>query len=332
MGSRVRGALLAAALAGALALWLRPTAGAPAASPQRIIALLNAERARNGIPAGIVANTTWTADCNRHNHYEQLNDFLGHTEIAGASGYSADGKLAAMNSTVDVGAPWGPGDPYDNAPFHLFQLLAPPLAVLGAKDSYGHDCVTTLLGDTRPSPAEPLAYSYPGNGRTDVEPSERADELPTTPAQELGLGSAATGPNLFVYFDGPWAPDASAHVTSATISGPNGAAVAVRFLDNTTAGALPGSYPTGAIIVPVSPLLGDSVYNVAVSASVSGIAPLSTPPPPTCTTSTNNGTSTTTCTSGTEDCVLPQNARKICGLPETWTLRKDFSFTTAARG
>jgi hypothetical protein len=306
-----RAALLCAALLAALALWLTSASGAPsAASPQQILALLNAQRASNGIPAGIVEDPAWTADCRRHNRYEQINDVLTHTENAGAPGYTSTGELAGANSVIDVAAPWDASDPYDDAPFHLFQLLAPALAVAGAADSNGRDCVTTLLGDTRPDPAQVTAYSYPGNGLTGVAPSERADELPTTPAEELGLGSATTGPNLFVYFAGPWAPGAAAHLDTVVITGPGGDRAPALVLDNTTTGTLPGSYPTGAIIVPVAPLRASTLYHVAVAATVSGIEP-------------GGGGAGTQCeTLGTQ--------AQVCGTPTIWPVTEDFAFTTGA--
>jgi hypothetical protein len=307
---RARAGVFVLALAAAVALWLaQSSGGAPTVSPQEIIALLNAQRAQNGIPAGIVENPRWSADCARHNHYEALNDVFGHTEVATAAGYSTGGSLAAMNSVIDSGAAWGPGDPYDDAPFHLFQLLAPSLAVAGAADSAGRDCVTTLLGDTRPEPRQPVAYSYPGNGRSGIAASETADEIPTTPALELGLGTRATGPNLFVYFSGPWAPGAAAHVTSATVAQPGGAAVPSRVLDNTTGGVLPGSYPTGAIIVPVSPLHGATVYEVDVAATINGISPGANP----------GG-----------QCEKLGSGPRICGAARTWQVSDTFTFTTGA--
>jgi hypothetical protein len=304
-----RATVLVAALVGALALWLASASGAPgAATPQQILALLNAQRAHNGIPAGIVEDPSWTADCRQHNRYEQVNDILTHTENAGAPGYTSTGELAGANSVIDVAAPWGSSDPYDDAPFHLFQLLAPALAVAGAADSNGRDCVTTLLGDTRASPTQVIAYSYPGNDLTGVAPSEHADELPTTPAQQLGLGSAATGPNLFVYFTGPWAPGAAAHLSTAVVTGPHGEVAPALVLDNTTPGPLPGSYPTGAIIVPVAPLLKDTLYRVAVTATVTGIEP-------------------TGAVSGAQ-CETLGTQPQVCGTPRIWPVTEDFAFTT----
>jgi len=57
------------------------------------------------------------------------------------------------------------------------------------------------LGTLRPAPAAVTAYSYPGNHRRGVPVSQRADEMPETPAQAVGLGKKTTGPNLLVYFD-----------------------------------------------------------------------------------------------------------------------------------
>lgn len=302
----------AIALAFALAAMLTAAATARAASPARIIALLNAQRTANGIPAGIVENANWSADCEAHDHWEQLNHVFGHSETPGTPGYTAGGLLAAENSVLTEGIYWTHSDPYDTAPFHLFQLLAPRLAVAGAADAYDHDCVTTLLGDTRAAPASSVAYSYPGNGRTGVAPSEFADELPTTPAAELGLGNRVTGPNLFVYFDGPWANGAPAQVTAATLTGTQGV-VAIRYLDNTTAGGLPGIYPTGAILVPVKPLRPGTKYQVAVTATISGLMPENPPP-----------------ASGYE-CETFGSGPEVCGQMQTWTVSESFSFTTAHR-
>src|ERR1035437_1798752 len=51
---------------------------AQAISSQQAIAVFNAERAANGIPAGITENPTWSADCAAHNNYEQINQVMQH--------------------------------------------------------------------------------------------------------------------------------------------------------------------------------------------------------------------------------------------------------------
>ncbi len=63
-------------------------------------------------------------------------------------------------------------DPYNNAPYHLFDLLNPRISSTGAADFAGFGCVEIELGTLRPAPAQPVAYSYPGNHRRGVPPSQ----------------------------------------------------------------------------------------------------------------------------------------------------------------
>ena len=166
---------------------------------------------------------------------------------------------------------WTPpgGNPYDNAPFHLFDLLNPRLSAIGAADSEGFGCVEIELGTLRPAPAAVKAYSYPGNHRRGVPVSQRAEEMPESPAQTVGLGKRTTGPNLFVYFDGPWTNGSRAQLTSATLRSSRGS-VALRWIDNTTSNLLP---PTGAILVPAAPLKPATTYRVSVRGTVTGVVP-----------------------------------------------------------
>ncbi len=317
--------LLAALLLLAAALLAPP---ARAGSTARILALLNRERILNSLPAGILANPTWTAGCEAHDAYERRHGGLSHEEQKGSAGYSAEGDLIAATSVLAQGIYWEHGDPYDNAPFHLFDLLNPRISSVGAADSEGFGCVEIELGTLRPSPAAPLAYSYPGDRRTGVALSQRAEEQPATPAQTLGLGTRATGPNLFVYFDGPWSNGSRLHLEAATLSSAHGS-IPLRFLDNTTSDLLA---PTGAILVPVSPLRADTRYRAEVRGSVSGVVP---------------GTTLEDALAG----CLPSGAGAscgqppatacfedfatqagVCGLERSWAVSDDFTFTTRRRG
>ena len=78
---------------------------ARAASAKTIVALLNAQRKANGIPAGITENSTWSAACQAHNAYEHANNAFGHEETEGKRGYSAAGNLIArVSSYPDIDA------------------------------------------------------------------------------------------------------------------------------------------------------------------------------------------------------------------------------------
>lgn len=317
-------AVLAAALAVGLA-----APGAEGASAKRIIAVLNAQRAANGIPAGIVENPAWSAACQLHNAYEHRNHAFGHAETEGKPGYSSQGNLIAQTSVLAQGIYWSSKDPYDNAPYHLFDLFNPRISSTGAADSESFGCVEIELGTLRAAPAQVTAYSYPGNGRTGVAVAQRANEQPMTPAQTVGLGTRTTGPNMFVYFDGPWTNGSRAQITSAVLSFAHGS-VALRWLDNTTSDLLA---PTGAILVPTAPLRAGTSYHVRVNGSVSGVVPGTTIEEalPAC---QEEPGGSVVCGQPPSTACVEEFATQlaVCGLSRTWPVKEDFSFTTARRG
>ena len=320
-------AVLALCACAALLVTARAPAARAASTPQ-ILKLLNAERAANGIPAGVTENPVWNVACQLHNAYEHRYNELSHSETEGKPGYSSAGNLIAQTSVLAQGIFWGPGNPYDNAPFHLFDLLNPRLSSTGAADSEGFGCVEIELGTLRPAPAAVTAYSYPGDHRRGVALSQRAEEMPETPAQAVGLGKKATGPNLFVYFDGPWTNGSRALVSSATMRSSRGS-VALRWIDNSSSNLLP---PTGAILVPVSKLQPGTTYKVSVRGTVTGVMP-----------GTSIEEALSSCqeeAGGTVGCGQPPSTAcfadfatqlAVCGLSRTWEVADDFSFKTAGR-
>jgi hypothetical protein len=323
----VADARLACLVALACALVLAAvTPAARAATPAQIIALLNKQRDTNELPAAIAENPAWTSACLAHDAYEHANSTLSHTETEGQPGYSAAGNLIAQTSVLAQGIKWGPGDPYDNAPFHLFDLLNPRISSTGAADSAGFGCVEIELGTLRPPAATVTAYSYPGNHKNGVPSSQRAAEQPETPGQALGLGKRATGPNLFVYFDGPWTNGSRTRLTSATISSAHGG-VAVRWLDNTSSNLLA---PTGAILVPVAPLRPATTYRVHVTGAVTGVVPGSSIEEalPACAEEAGGSVS---CGQPVATACVEEFATQLaaCGLSRTWAVSEEFSFTTS---
>lgn len=230
------------------------------------IAALNAQRAANGLPAGIVENASWSADCAAHTDYLKLNGgTLSHEEVAGRPGYTENGAWAGSNSVLSSGPDWFDGglNPFESAPIHLMQLLAPQLAVAGAATSTGPygviGCMTTWPGYTRPNPATPVLLSYPGNGRTDVPAVEVADEMPFVPGDFVGLPDGAeSGPYLYALAWGT----GRGQLVSASLTGPDGP-VAIRTVDNTTStdrGNLGSYLPPGGMLIPVAPLTARATY------------------------------------------------------------------------
>jgi hypothetical protein len=260
-----RAVALALACAGGLAC----AVGAPAsaATPAEAIARLNAQRAANGIPAGIVENAALSQGCAHHNDYIRANGGqLTHQEDPSRPGYTDDGAYAGLHSVLASGGSWNGANPWESAPIHLSQLLAPRLDVTGVDDSGGLTCAQTLASRNRPAPAAPVTYTYPGNGTT-IYASEIAFESPTTPGALVGIPEgASTGPYLYVLFDGPWSEFADAHLTAAALRGPGGPVV-LKVVDNSTPG-LEGYLPPGGMLIPRVPLLADTSYTASVTGTV----------------------------------------------------------------
>jgi hypothetical protein len=234
-----------------------------------IVGFVNAQRAANGIPAGIVEDPTLSSGCLAHDNYGRLNNVLIHDEDPAKPGYTPAGRTAAQTSVLYMGSTWTAGaNPFETAPIHLHQLLAPRLDRMGAAESQGWGCATTLASRNRPAPPADITYTYPGDGAQDWASAQTASEGPYTPGEQVGIPAGTqTGPYLYVMFDGPdLAPWSTAQATGATLTGPAGA-VPVVTVDNTTAG-LTNYLPTGMEVIPSSPLQPNTTYTAAVSANV----------------------------------------------------------------
>jgi hypothetical protein len=262
-------------LAVAAPLLLMLAAPAQATTGAEIVSFLNAQRAANGIPAGIVEDPGLSAGCAKHNHYGALNNELTHGEDPAKPGYTAEGDQAGKTSVLYQGASWtATSNAFETAPIHLHQLLAPRIDVMGAAESEGFGCATSLASLRRPAPPAQVTYTYPGNDTKNVPTSEVAREGPYTPGQQVGIAEGATtGPYLFVLFDGP-AQSAfdPARVQSASLTGPSGA-VPIATVDNTTNG-LTDFLPTGAQIIPRAALAPNTTYTASISALVASRNPV----------------------------------------------------------
>ncbi len=311
------------------ALCALPAAAVRAASTAHIIALLNRERAANGIPAGITETPAWTAACKAHDAYEHANHVFGHAETEGKPGYTAAGNLIAQTSVLAEGIQWGPGDPYDNAPFHLFDLLNPRISSTGTADAEEFGCVEIELGTLRTPPARVVGYSYPGNHRRGVPVSEIAQEQPMTPAQTVGIATKATGPNLLVYFDGPWTNGSRVQVQAVTMTSPAGS-MPLRWIDNTTSDLLA---PTGAILIPVKPLRARTTYHVRVRGVVTGVVPGTSVEEAILPACRQEADGSVQCGQPASTACFEDFATQlaVCGLSRTWNVAESFSFTTARR-
>src|SRR6266540_3125830 len=212
-----------------------------------LVSYLNAQRQANGVPAGIVEDPALSDGCAQHVAYIAANGgVLTHDESESAPGYTPEGAAAAQNSVLYKGSRWtATANPFEEAPIHLHQLLAPRLDRSGGAERNTLGCLQTLASRNRPAPVRNVTYTYPGNGRSGWPTQQTAREGPYTPGEKLGLAKGTTtGPYLYAMFDGPnLTPFSEAHVTSATLSGPAGP-VELLVADNRTPG-LGGYLPPG---------------------------------------------------------------------------------------
>lgn len=264
---KVRLPLFAAVVVLAAAL----AAVARGGSSAQDISWLNAQRSANGIPAGIVENSDWSAKCDKHISYLQKTQTLVHPEDPNSPYYSDDGNWGGTHSVLAEGTAWdAEQSPWETAPIHLAQLMSPQLSEMGVGDRAGYTCATTWPGYERPVPDTTSVVTYPGDG-TSTYASEVARESPFTPEELLGIPDGdATGTNLYVYEWGPalndyWAAD-TISITAASLTGPNGS-VAVKWLDHTSAQIGPYLPQASGIIVPVAPLKSGHSYTASVTFS-----------------------------------------------------------------
>jgi hypothetical protein len=266
-----------AAIVGCAAALLAASAPATqAATAQQTIALLNAQRAGNGLPATIVEDPRLTSDCAAHDRYMALNHKLTHLEHTGDPGYTVGGTYAGKNAVLSRGANWDNGNPYESAPLHLDELLAPRLTSLGSADADGYSCTTTFPGWTGPDPVTTTVYTYPGDGST-IYPSEVAREQPWTPGELVGIPQPRrTGPYLLVFVDAPGQSPFNnpATLSDATLDGPTGP-VAIATADGSTpvptGGTLgPYLYP-GGFVIPHGPLAPATTYRAHVVVTFAGV-------------------------------------------------------------
>lgn len=258
-----------AVLAFICVLLLNP-AGAAAISGAEIVQRVSQQREANGIPGALVERPDWSADCAKHNYYEAQTGELRHSEDPSSPYYSAEGNWAAENSVLASGSSWNQGNPWEQAPIHLIQMLAPQLSEMGAAENDNHNCATTFFGYKRPAPAGLTAYSYPGNGVTGVVPSERAIESPFVPGDQVGLPQGTTtGRYLLAYLAGVEPSDAPDVTAVATLSN-SGGPVDLRVVDSTNE-EVGGFMPQpSAFLIPAQPLKPLAAYQADVKWSTDG--------------------------------------------------------------
>jgi hypothetical protein len=245
--------------------------GTTAANTERDLGLLNAERARWGLPSGLTANATWSQACAAHDAYLAENHLLEHPERSSLPGYSPGGNWGGMHSVLDEGTPWqAQANPWEDAPIHLDQLYTPDLYQVGIDESRGYSCVTTWPGIGPSTSPIGTVITYPGNDTSGLPPSENAEESPFVPGKFVGVPQGTiAGRELFVYEEeSPLGGGCVGYcfgrgptVLAATLSSASGPAQ-LKWVDSS--GEI-GGYLTGAILIPPKPLAPDTTYHASVT-------------------------------------------------------------------
>jgi len=239
-------------------------AAAGAFGHRAMLGALNAERVANGIPGNVSEVPNWSAKCADHVAYMAANGVLAHDENPQSPAFTVDGSWAGENSVLAVGYDWANGDPFENAPLHLIQLMSPQLRKVGiAQGASGYLCVTTWPGYCAAGWKKPTVYTYPGDGVANVPYAQTAEEQPFVPGDFVGLpGGTTTGFNIMVFAAG--APNQwILKMVSASVVGPHGP-VALKTIDRTTRTI--GHYlpPGSGFIIPVAPLQPGTAYRASV--------------------------------------------------------------------
>lgn len=238
--------------------------GTAAGNARRDLRRLNAERARDGVPADVVENPRWSQECAAHDGYEAANDVLAPIENPVAPGASSGGAWAGRSGVLAQGRWTREATPWESAPVHLLALLAPSLSVTGIDDTGTYQCAITFPGMLRAAPGHDALTTVPADRARRVAASELARETPFTPVRFAGLPAARpTGRELFVYLNRPGTAGQSAvHITRATLRRGR-RPVAVRVVDSGTRTI--GPYLAGGILIPVHPLARTTTYRATVA-------------------------------------------------------------------
>jgi len=252
---------------------LPSAAGTPVTS-QLALQRVNAERISNGLPA-VTLSSKWSAGCQAHDHYLQLNGWnTTHSEDPSKPGYSAAGASAASHAQLYPNGSWTKWNIFENAPFHLVNILRPQLSQIGFDETSPYTCLATIpAATTGPN----NIYTYPGDNSTGIYYAEKTLEDPD-PVEVFGLQSNVTGPYLMAFADGSWlswltdgdgvpfARSSSSNkwivVKQASLTDSSGTALPIKTGD--TSNAYP--YLVGvAFIIPISPLKPNSTYHASIT-------------------------------------------------------------------
>lgn len=290
---QVRQKLLMTVIATSFLLVWAPSASAldnasiqvPLVSPGEAIALLNGVRAANGIPGDLQEVPELSQGCMEYlDDYQPAPGQYPHEERPEQPGYTPGGAKAVSMSdlagrlyenapTGSYGLAWWTPrfTPWSDAPLHLTDLLDPAATSAWYGENHTEACMGTFAYQR--SFQEPVFYSYPGAGSTDVPIGQTANELPWTPQRAAGIPAhQATGPNIILFQEGLREPN----LLGAALATASGLPVPVALANPASPEPTPedSSFPTGytvgeysrgaAFAIPPDGLAADTSFVLTV--------------------------------------------------------------------
>lgn len=271
-----------AATMGAIGAAACPAADATSAA--EAIGYLNEQRAAAGIPT-VTEDATLSGGCALQVAYMEANPGQSdmHVEEPGKPGYTELGAEAGSRSDLWSGRgvtaasewsatenPWMSATDY--APLHAAKLFDPAATQAWYAEDEHNACLGVNAGTDEGGhyPSTPTLYSYPGDGQGDVPFAVEASELPTTPAEVVGL-HGVTGPNLVYYLlDSTDTYRSEPTVLNYSLTGPGGAVEARVVTPQTPVTGWGETVPFSdydegcAIAVPVAPLAPNTTYTATL--------------------------------------------------------------------
>lgn len=250
----------------------------PVLSSSQAIALLNQQRAANGIPGDLAEEPRLSAGClSWATAYRNAKGQYPHEELPSQPGYTPEGDEAAGSSDLDgepgstftVGTLWGPlFNPWSGAALHEAGLMNPAVTTVWYGASQGAACMGT--SGSRAFTAQAF-YSLPGPGATSVPIAENTGELPFPPQEAVGLGDEPyLAPALLL-----WDESSAARLQSATLMTAAGATVPTSLVTPETPtpespSGFPsvstfGGYTNASFVVPRVKLIKDTSYMLAAT-------------------------------------------------------------------
>ncbi len=243
---------------------LLPCAPASAVTDAEAIALLNTQRALNGIPANLSVSPALSDACAKHNAYVALNGgYLAHQEDPSRPGYTPQGAGLAGGANRGEVLRSGPDlwdavrtNPWTSSPLHLWLMFQPS----GGTTGYAADGLTTCMRFGLDGFARPGVYSLPG-ARVSGVPSgaDTSLERPYSPADLVGVSDTQAGPPIVI-----WRVGGRADIDRAALASPAGAAE-IRIVDGRTPDLDGAPNRFGSYVLPVRRLVAGTTYTLAVA-------------------------------------------------------------------